>query len=99
MIITIKDIDKIIKKLKINMDYFNFNKNDLLKGCLIELEHGKKYKLTNITNDNIELTFKIALAHLYEFPDYYERLQKMENKADKFWKNKNKFNISSKEFM
>jgi hypothetical protein len=31
------------------------------------------------------MTGKIALAHLNEFPDYYDRLEKMEKEADKFW--------------
>jgi len=39
------------------------------------------------------LTGKIVIAHLLEFPDYYERLKKMEEKAESFWKTKNKKNI------
>ncbi|GAJ07065.1 unnamed protein product, partial [marine sediment metagenome] len=31
---------------------------------------------------------KIALAHLNEFPDYYDRLKNMENEAEKYWDNK-----------
>ncbi|WP_245618719.1 DUF5661 family protein [Methanogenium cariaci] len=31
------------------------------------------------------MTGKIALAHLNEFPDYYERLEKMETEAEEFW--------------
>ena len=28
---------------------------------------------TNVTNDDLVLTMKIALAHLNEFPDYYNK--------------------------
>ena len=51
-----------------------FNKytlEEFLDGMNIELEHGTIDKLTNVTNDNIITTAKIALAHLNEFPNYY----------------------------
>ncbi len=64
---------------------------DIKHGMQIELEHGKMLgSATNVTNDSCEKTFKIALAHLIEYPDYYKRLIKMEKQADIFWKNKNK---------
>jgi hypothetical protein len=40
---------------------------------------------TNVTGDDPVLTGKIALAHLNEFPDYYTRLDKMEEEADRYW--------------
>ena len=39
----------------------------------IELEHGKINPETNITNNDLELTTKIALAHLNEYPNYYNK--------------------------
>jgi hypothetical protein len=51
----------------------------------VELEHGTRDQSTNVTNDDILVTGKIALAHLNEFPDYYDRLEKMEKEAEKFW--------------
>ena len=36
--------------------------------------------VTNVTNDDLVLTGKIALAHLLELPDYYTRLMRMEKK-------------------
>lgn len=57
-------------------------------GLDVELEHGKKDSHTNVTNDDPLTTGKIALAHLNEFPDYYTRLDKLEEDAKKFWKNK-----------
>jgi hypothetical protein len=41
-------------------------------------------------------TGKITLAHLREFPDYYKRLIPLEQKAEKFWKNKSKKRITKK---
>jgi len=51
----------------------------------IELEHGTVDENTNVTNDDSLITGKIALAHLNEFPDYYDRLEKMEKEAHQFW--------------
>ena len=36
---------------------------------------------TNVTGDDPLITGKIALAHLNEFPDYYTRLERMEEEA------------------
>jgi len=49
-------------------------------------EHGLHDPDTNVTNDNPIITGKIALAHLNEFPDYYTRLEEMEEKAEEFHK-------------
>ena len=52
------------------------------------MEHGLVNPLTNVTNDNLLLTAKIALAHLNEFPNYYNKqygLPAFEN----YLKNKN----------
>jgi hypothetical protein len=56
----------------------------------VELEHGTRSELTNISNDDFIITSKIVLAHLVEYPDYYIRLKKMEKQADAFWTNKNR---------
>jgi hypothetical protein len=47
----------------------------------VELEHGLRDPATNVTGDDPVLTGKIALAHLNEFPDYYTRLERMEEEA------------------
>ncbi|MGL5414658.1 MAG: DUF5661 family protein [Clostridium sp.] len=82
---------KIATKLKIDFNKVKFNLLDFTKGMNVELEHGKINKKTNVTNDNPLLTGKIALAHLNEFPDYYKRLEKLENDANKFWEDQPKF--------
>jgi hypothetical protein len=46
------------------------------------MEHGKAIPETNITNNNVYITAKIAWAHLHELPDYYTRLDKMEKEAE-----------------
>jgi hypothetical protein len=50
-------------------------------GMNVELEHGLHDLVTNVTDDDPHLTAKIALAHLNEFPDYYTRLERMEEEA------------------
>ena len=59
----------IANKLNVKFDKYPFN--DFLTGLNIELEHGTINPETNVTNDNLEMTAKIALAHLNELPNYY----------------------------
>jgi len=81
---TTKVVKEIGKKLKIK--WKKFDVDQFRRGMNVELEHGFDNKLTNVTNDDALITGKIALAHLNEFPDYYDRLEKMEKEAHKFWK-------------
>lgn len=55
-------------------------------GMNVELEHGLHDVLTNVTDDDPHVTAKIALAHLNEFPDYYTRLERMEEEAKRDWR-------------
>ena len=66
---TLKGVLEVSNKLNIKFD--KFTKEELLTGMNIELEHGTINPETNVTNDNLILTTKIALAHLNEFPNYY----------------------------
>jgi hypothetical protein len=50
-------------------------------GMDVELEHGAHDPETDVTHDDPVVTGKIALAHLNEFPDYYTRLERMEEDA------------------
>ena len=68
---SLEDAYKISKVLNIKFD--NFTIEDLLEGINVELEHGKINPSTNVTNDSLILTTKIALAHLNEFPNYYNK--------------------------
>ncbi len=69
MMISEDDIKKIAKKLNIKFDKFSIE--DLVEGANIELEHGTISPETNVTNDDLEMTTKIALAHLNEHSNYY----------------------------
>lgn len=57
-------------------------------GLSVELEHGAHDPETDVTEDDLAVTGKIALAHLKEFPDYYTRLAKMEAEAEAYWSNR-----------
>ncbi|HYM45062.1 MAG TPA: DUF5661 family protein [Solirubrobacteraceae bacterium] len=54
-------------------------------GMDVELEHGTQDLETNVTDDDVTVTAKIARAHLNEFPDYYSRLAVMEAEAEVYW--------------
>ncbi len=70
---------------KLGIDWSKFDVEQFRMGMDVELEHGKSNPHTNVSNDDIILTGKIALAHLMEYPDYYTRLQKMEAEAEEYW--------------
>ena len=55
----------------LGIKFDEYTLEEFLDGMNIELEHGRIDQLTNVTNDNIITTAKIALAHLNEFPNYY----------------------------
>ena len=55
-----------------------FDVEQFRQGLDVELEHGRRDEITNVTNDDSLLTAKISLAHLRELPDYYTRLARME---------------------
>ncbi len=62
----------------LQVDWGEVSIDEFRKGLSVELEHGADDPQTNVTNDDLSLTGKIALAHLKELPDYYSRLAKME---------------------
>jgi hypothetical protein len=67
---------------QLGIDWSRFDVEQFRMGMEVELEHGTIDPLTNVSNDNLLITGKIALAHLNEFPDYYTRLLKMEQEAE-----------------
>jgi hypothetical protein len=72
----------------LGLDWRLFDVEQFRMGMDVELEHGLVDPHTNVTNDDPLTTGKIALAHLNEFPDYYTRLDEMEEEAEKFYKKK-----------
>lgn len=66
--------DEILKTAQVlGVTFDKFTIDDLITGINIELEHGTINYITNVTNDDLVLTMKIALAHLNEFPNYYNK--------------------------
>ena len=57
----------------LNVRFDKFTLEDFQEGINIETEHGLINPDTNVTNNNLILTAKIALAHLNEFPNYYNK--------------------------
>ena len=76
---TAKEAKKVGESLGI--DWSQYNVEQFRMGMDVELEHGKRDAMTNVTNNHPILTGKIALAHLNEFPDYYTRLKRLEQQA------------------
>ena len=87
-IFTLEEAKSIGNQLGVGWD--KCDSGQFRKGLEVELEHGMINPATNVTNDDLMTTGKIALAHLNEFPDYYDRLEKMEKEAEAFWNNKSK---------
>jgi len=73
---------------KLGIDWSKFDVEQYRMGMDVELEHGMNDPHTNVTNDDPVVTGKIALAHLNEFPDYYTRLEKLEDEAEEYWEGK-----------
>lgn len=67
-----------------------FDVEQFRMGMEVELEHGTRDLETNVTDDELDVTAKIARAHLNEFPDYYSRLAAMEAEAEAYWQSHGK---------
>jgi Protein of unknown function (DUF5661) len=68
-------------EIGLDWDSALFDLEQFRRGMDVELEHGRHDPVTNVTDDDPVVTGKIALAHLNEFPDYYTRLERMEEQA------------------
>lgn len=79
---TTKEAETIGNELGIK--WRKFDAEQFRMGLDVELEHGRQDKKTDVTGDDALTTGKIALAHLNEFPDYYTRLEKMEEEAERY---------------
>ena len=69
----------------IGVDWSRFDLEQFRAGMDVELEHGSHDPQTDVTGDDPILTGKIVLAHMKEFSDYYERLERMEREAELDW--------------
>jgi hypothetical protein len=73
------------ERIGIDWTTSRFDVDQFRMGMDVELEHGTQDVETNVTDDSVEVTAKIARAHLNEFPDYYSRLAVMEAEAEAYW--------------
>jgi Protein of unknown function (DUF5661) len=80
-----QDARRVGEQIGVDWESSPFDVEQFRKGMDVELEHGTFGASTNVTDDDPEFTGKIALAHLNEFPDYYTRLEKMEEQAKRDW--------------
>jgi hypothetical protein len=70
---------------EIGVDWSRFDLEQFRRGIDVELEHGSHDPQTDVTHDDPVMTGKIALAHMKEYPDYYERLDRLEAEAERYW--------------
>jgi len=61
---------------KLSVDLNEISLDQLVRGANHELEH------LDVTGGEIEATVRIALAHIQEIPDYYDRLERMEEEYE-----------------
>lgn len=73
------------ERIGIDWNASRFDVEQFRIGMDVELEHGTHDPDTNVTDDDVVVTAKIARAHLNEFPDYYSRLAVMEAEAEAYW--------------
>ncbi len=78
---TRKEALAVATELGIDFTERQWNLEQFRMGLNVELEHGPRSPKTNVTGDDWNITGKIALAHLNEFPDYYTRLAVLEREA------------------
>jgi hypothetical protein len=67
---------------QLDIDWSQIDLEQFRRGLTVELEHGAMDPETNVTDDDLVITGKIAWAHLKEIRDYYTRLDKMESEAE-----------------
>jgi len=78
---TVDEARQIGERIGIEWATAPFDVEQFRMGPDVELEHGLHDSQTNVTGSDAVMTGKIAFAHLKEFPDYYSRLERMEEEA------------------
>jgi len=69
----------------LGLDWNKIDITQFRRGLEVELEHGSRDADTDVTNDDLDMTGRIAWAHLKEIPDYYTRLARLEARATRYW--------------
>ena len=80
---TSEEAERIGAEIGIDWRSAPFDVEQFRMGMDVELEHGLRDPVTNVTDSDPIVSGKIALAHLNEFPDYYTRLARMEAEAER----------------
>ena len=78
---TSEEARRVGEEIGIDWEQSPFDVEQFRAGMDVELEHGLHDPATNVTDDDPHTTARIAHAHLKEFPDYYTRLERMEEEA------------------
>ena len=79
---TRNDASEALRVAGIDISSEAYTIEDVAAGMNVETEHGTRFPDLDVTGDDPVITAKIALAHLREFPDYYDRLEVMEREAE-----------------
>ena len=85
---TTEDAAAALAAAGIDISAERYGLEDVRDGMNVELEHGTRFPDLDVSGDDPVVTLKIALAHLREFPDYYQRLEVMEREGEAAWEAK-----------
>jgi hypothetical protein len=85
---TTEDAAAALAAAGVDISHERFAMESVRDGMNVELEHGTRFPDLDVSGDDPVVTVKIALAHLREFPDYYERLAAMEREGEAAWQGK-----------
>lgn len=66
------DAEQVVENMDLDLESLGFGLDELLKGLNVELEHQE------LTGGDLMMTAQIALDHLNEDPEYYDKLAQME---------------------
>ena len=72
----------VAEEIGLDLEGAQFDVDEFRRGMEVELEHGLRDPETNVTDDDPLVTGRIAWAHLKELPNYYDRLDTMEQEAE-----------------
>ena len=79
--VTLEEAAAVAAALGVDLTTVRWTIEELREGLVVELEHGRADPDTNLTDDDLVATGKIAVVHLNEIADYYTRLAAMEEQA------------------
>jgi hypothetical protein len=70
----------------IGIDWSIIDLGEFRQGIKEEMEHGSEYgAASKVHDDDYVVSGRIALAHIIEVADYYQRLEDLETDAEALW--------------